>query len=72
MEHAEVLRKLRREIELDGSMRRTAARLDVSPQYLSKVLLGQRAIGPSLLKPLRLKRVVTKVVTYQKVHRARA
>ncbi len=72
MEHAEVLRRLGREIELNGSMRRTATVFRVSPQYLSAVLSGERAIGPKLLKSMRLKRRIVKTVTYEEVRRARA
>lgn len=69
--HAEVCRRLEREIELQGSLRRAAAVLRVSPQYLSAVLAGDRAIGPKLLKPLKLRRTVVKTVTYEPVGRAR-
>ena len=65
MLHAEVCRRLEREIELNGSLRRAAASLKISPQYLSAVLAGDRAIGPKLLKPLKLKRTIKKVVTYE-------
>lgn len=70
IQHAEVLRNIEREIELSGSLRRAAVSLDVSPQYLSAVLAGDRSIGPKLLKSLGLRRKVTKVVTYE-VSRAR-
>jgi hypothetical protein len=65
MLHAEVCRRLEREIELNGSLRRAAASLRISPQYLSAVLAGDRAIGPKLLKPLKLKRTIKKVITYE-------
>lgn len=71
IQHAEVLRKLEREIELNGSLRRTATLLSISPQYLSAVLCGERSIGPKLLRVLRLRRKITKVVTYEEVGRAR-
>lgn len=63
--HAEVCRRLEREIELQGSLRRAAATLKVSPQYLSAALGGERSIGPKLLKVLKLRRVITKTVTYE-------
>lgn len=65
MQHAEVCRRLEREIELNGSLRRAAAHLKVSPQYLSAALASERGIGPKLLKALKLRRKVTKVVTYE-------
>lgn len=67
MEHAEVCRKLEREIELQGSLRRAALFLRVSPQYLSAVLDSKRAIGPKLLRALKLRRTVRKVYTYEPV-----
>ena len=63
--HAEVCRRLEREIELQGSLRRAAVALRVSPQYLSAVLGGERSIGPKLLKVLKLRRVIVKTVTYE-------
>jgi AraC-like DNA-binding protein len=65
VEHPEVLRRLEREIELHGSLRRAATFLHISPQYLSAVLAGERAIGPKLLRPLKLRRKIVKVVTYE-------
>ncbi len=71
IQHAEVCRRLEREIELNGSLRRAAAALRVSPQYLSAVLSGQRQIGPKLLRPLKLRRKVVKVITYEERRAAR-
>jgi hypothetical protein len=65
VQHIEVCRKLEREIELNGSLRRAAVSLRVSPQYLSAALSGERSIGPKLLKALRLRREITKVITYK-------
>lgn len=69
MQHVEVLRRLEREIELQGSLRRAAVYLRISPQYLSAVLNEERAIGPKLLKVLKLRRKVTKIVTYEETRR---
>lgn len=69
MQHVEVLRRLEDEIELTGSLRRTASHLSISPQYLSAVLAGKRTIGKKLLKALRLRRTVVKTVTYQEIKR---
>lgn len=71
MEHAEVIRRLRREVELTGSVRRVAGLFNVSPQYVSAVLNAERAIGPKLLKALKLRRRVVKTVTYEEVPRGR-
>jgi hypothetical protein len=74
MQHAEVIRTLEREIELNGSMRRTAEALRVSPQLLSSVLAGKRGVGPKLCRRLKLRRIVKKTVTYAPTngHRARS
>lgn len=47
-----------------GSLREAARRWGVSPAYLSDVLNGRRAPGPSVLEPLGYERVVT--VVYQR------
>jgi hypothetical protein len=70
IEHAEVCRRLEHEIELNGSLTRAARYLGISPQYLSAVLGGSRAIGPKLLRSMKLRRKVVKVVTYREVTRA--
>lgn len=69
MQHAEVLRRIEREVELNGSLRRAAVMLSVSPQYLSAVLNDDRAIGPKLLKALKLRRRIVKTVTYEEARR---
>lgn len=71
MEHAEVLRRLEREIELTGSVRRVATLFQVSPSYISAVLNDARAVGPKLLKALGLRKRVMKTVTYEEVRRGR-
>ena len=63
------MRRLEREIELQGSLRRAAVTLKVSPQYLSAVLGSARAVGPKLLRVLKLKRKIVKTVTYESVKR---
>lgn len=63
--HAEVCRRIERDIELQGSLRRAAAAMRVSPQYLSAVLAGNRSIGPKLLKQLKLRRKIVKTITYE-------
>lgn len=69
MQHAEICRRLEREIELSGSLRRAASVLRISPQYLSAVLGGERSIGPKLLRSLKLRRKIVKVVTYEEARR---
>lgn len=61
---SEVMRKLRTFVEECGSQHLAASVFGVSPQYLSKVILGQREIGPRLLGKLHIRRTVRKVVTY--------
>ncbi len=65
IQHIEVLRRIEREIELDGGLRRAAASLKISPQYISSVLRGHRNIGPKLLRSLKLRRRIVKTVTYE-------
>lgn len=48
----DVLAKLRRAIQQDGSLRATARRFRCSPAYLSDTLKGKRDPGPKLLTPL--------------------
>lgn len=67
LKHVELLRILEDHIEQYGSLRKTATAFGVSPQYLSSVLSGYRSAGPKILRPLKLKRKVTKVVTYEEV-----
>ena len=61
---AEVFRRLRTFVEECGSQSLAASAFDVSPQYLSKVLKGQKHIGPSILKKLDIRRAVKTVITY--------
>ncbi len=68
--HDQVCARIEREIELAGSLRRTAAALGVSYQYLSDVLIGKCGIGPKLLEALNLKRTVVKDVVYEPVRKA--
>jgi len=70
--HAEVLRRIEREIELNGSLRRAAIQFGVSPQYLSAVLADERSIGPKLLKSMKLKRKIVKTVTCEEFRRAKS
>jgi hypothetical protein len=69
MQHAEVLRRLEREIELNGSLRRAAVTLGISPQYLSAILGGDRYIGPKLLRSMKLRRKVVKTFVYEEIGR---
>lgn len=69
LSHAQVCQRVEFKIQQDGSLRLAARAFRVSPQYLSAVLLGQRAIGPKLLKALKLKRKIQKTVTYEEAPR---
>lgn len=72
MLHSEVCRRIERDIVLQGSLRRTASAYRVSPQYLSAALAGERAIGPKLLRALKLRRKVVKTITYEEIGRKNA
>ena len=67
--HANVCAALENEIASHGSLRKAAASLRVSPQYLSAALAGKKGFGPKLLRPLKLRRRIEKVVTYEPVRR---
>jgi hypothetical protein len=60
--------QLRRLVEHHGSLREAAAKLKLSHQYLNAVLHGHRAIGPRLLKVLRLR----EIITYEEIPVARS
>ena len=68
--HAEVVRRLQREVQLCGSIATTARAWKISPQLLSYVLLGERTIGPKLLKALRLRRKRFVIYRYEEVRHA--
>jgi transcriptional regulator with XRE-family HTH domain len=51
-----VLDRLKRAAEAEKSNAAFAAKVGVSPQYLSDVLRGYRSPGPKLLNHLRLER----------------
>ena len=55
---AEFLAMFRRHVEAAGGVRALARKLGLSAAYVSDVRLGRRSPGPSILKPLKLKRVV--------------
>lgn len=50
-----------------GSNRAWAKANDVSPAYVSDVLLGRREPGPAILEPLGLEAVEERHVTYRRV-----
>ena len=72
IEHVDVLQRLERQIDANGSLRRAARALHISPQYLSAVLGGHRLVGPKILKELGLTRRVQKIITYTEAARARS
>lgn len=61
----QILTRIEREIQLNGSLSRTALMMKVSPQLLSAVLLRRREIGPKMLDALNLTRSVRRVITYE-------
>lgn len=62
--HAEVLRRLQREIAECGSKAQAARSWGISPQLLDFVMKGQRNIGPKLLDALGLKRTTIVIHRY--------
>lgn len=62
--HAELLRRLQREIDECGSKAQAARSWSISPQLLDFVLKGQRNIGPKLLTALGLKRTTIVIHRY--------
>lgn len=62
--HAELLRRLQKEIDRAGSQAAAARMWEISPQLLAFVISGERNIGPKLLKALKLRRVTLVVHRY--------
>lgn len=48
-------------------MRSFATELKVSAAYLSDVFLGKRDLGPKILKPMGLRKITERTVSYEKV-----
>ena len=65
LSHNDVLIRLEKEIHLSGGLRLAAQALGISPQLLSAVMKKDRAVGPKLLRKLKLRRHVTRVVQYE-------
>ncbi len=57
---------LKKACEKAGSNRSWAHANDVSPAYVSDVLLRRREPGPAILEPLGLEAVEERLVTYRK------
>lgn len=70
--HAELLRRLRREIERAGSKAAAARTWSISPPLLDFILNGERNIGPKMLKALKLRRVTLVVHRYEPARAGRA
>ena len=70
LQHVDVLRRLERQIEVDGSLRGAARSLKISPQYLSAILGSTRLVGPKVLKVLGLRRRIQTPITYTEAARA--
>jgi hypothetical protein len=57
---------LRAECNAAGSIRAWARKHDLSAMYVSNVLRGKQAPGPSICKPLGLVQETKRVVTYRR------
>lgn len=55
----DILRVIRDEVNRAGSQKDLAAKLGVSPTYISDVLNERKEPGEAILEPLGLERVVT-------------
>ncbi len=55
----DILRVIREEVDRAGSQKDLAARIGVSPTYISDVLNERKEPGEGILEPLGLERVVT-------------
>lgn len=62
--HAELLRRIQRDIDRAGSQAAAARSWGISPQLLAFIVNGERNIGPKLLKALKLRRVTLVVHRY--------
>jgi DNA-binding transcriptional regulator YdaS (Cro superfamily) len=62
--HAELLRRLQKEIDRAGSQAAAARMWGISPQLVAFIVNGERNIGPKLLKVLKLRRVTLVVHRY--------
>jgi hypothetical protein len=67
--HAEVQRRIQREVELCGSISLAARSWRITPQLLSYILSGQRSVGPKLLKALKLRRKRYVLYRYEEIRR---
>ena len=56
---------LREFVRREGSLRKLANVIGISPAYLSDVLRGNRSLGPTLLNYLKLEKIVTYKVSYR-------
>lgn len=63
--HAELLRRIQKEIAAAGSCAAAARAWGISPQLLDFTIKGQRNIGPKLLKALKLRRITLVVHRYE-------
>jgi hypothetical protein len=63
----DVLKKLAREIEKAGSLRKWALTIGASAAYVSDVMLGKRDPGPKILTALKLEKVPQAPQSYRKV-----
>lgn len=62
--HAEVIRRLQREIEEIGSAQRLARQYGVSPRLMQAVMTGERNLSSKLLRAMKLRRITLIVHRY--------
>lgn len=63
--HAELIRRIQKEIAMAGSGAAAARAWGISPQLLDFTVKGQRNVGPKLLKALKLRRITLVVHRYE-------
>lgn len=61
MNESQVVDLIKKEVSRAGSMRALCREWNVTPSYMSDLINGRRAPGPTILGPLKLVRVKTVV-----------
>jgi len=67
--HAEVLRRMQREIERLGGQANAAREWKISEPLLTYILKGTRNVGPKLLRALKLQRITLTLHRYAEMPR---
>ncbi len=55
----DVIALLRKQADEAGSQKLLAAKLEVTPQYITDILRGRREPGEAILRPLGLRKIVS-------------